>query len=70
MRRLQRVDSPEKGARTSIYLASVPEAADINGQYFESSTHPRKLSEEVIDAAKQEKAWSLGALSSARRVPP
>lgn len=61
MRLLQRVGSPEKVARTSIYLASAPEAANITGQYFESSTHPKNLSEQVIDAAKQEKAWSLGA---------
>ena len=26
--------SPEKGARTSIYLASSPEIADVSGQYF------------------------------------
>lgn len=62
MRLLQRVGSPEKVARTSIYLASAPEAANINGQYFESSTQPKKLSEEVIDATKQEKAWELGTI--------
>jgi hypothetical protein len=26
--------SPEKGARTSIYLASSPDVADVNGDYF------------------------------------
>jgi NAD(P)-dependent dehydrogenase (short-subunit alcohol dehydrogenase family) len=61
IRLLQRIGSPEKVARTSIYLAGAPEAANINGQYFESSTRPKDLSAEVIDAAKQEKAWELGA---------
>ena len=61
IRLIQRVGSPEKVARTSIYLASAPQAANINGQYFESSTRPKNLSEEVIGVTKQEKAWELGA---------
>jgi NAD(P)-dependent dehydrogenase (short-subunit alcohol dehydrogenase family) len=60
MRLLQRVGSAEKVAQTSIYLASAPEAANINGQYFESSTHPKQLSAEIIDLRKQEKTWELG----------
>ena len=61
MRLLQRVGSAEKIAFTSIYLASAPEAANINGQYFESSTHPKQLSVEITDVSKQEKTWELGA---------
>ena len=60
-RLMQRTGSPEKAARTSIFLASALEAANINGQYFESSTRPKNLNAEVIDVAKQEKAWELGA---------
>ena len=60
MRLIQRIGSLEKVARTSIYLASAPDAANITGQYFESSTHSKELSKEVIDGAKQEKAWELG----------
>ena len=59
-RLIQRTSSPEKAARTSIFLASAPEAAHINGQYFESSTHPKVVNAEVIATAKQEKAWDLG----------
>lgn len=59
-RLIQRTGSPEKAARTSIFLASAPEAANINGQYFESSTRPKILGAEVIEQAKQEKAWQLG----------
>lgn len=60
MRLLQRIGSAEKVAQTSIYLASASEAANINGQYFESSTHPKQLSAEIIDVPKQEKTWELG----------
>ena len=57
---IQRVGSPEKVARTSIYLASAPEVANITGQYFESSTHPKQLGPEIINGAKQESTWELG----------
>ena len=59
-RLLQRTGSPEKVARTSIYLASASEAANMTGQYFESSTRPKDLSPDVLDQAKQEKTWELG----------
>jgi NAD(P)-dependent dehydrogenase (short-subunit alcohol dehydrogenase family) len=59
IRFLQRIGSPEKVARNSIYLASAPEVSDLTGRYFESSRHPKSLSLEVIDQIKQEKAWSL-----------
>ena len=59
IRLLQRVGSPEKVARTSTYLASAPEAGNITGRYFESSPRPKELSKEVIDVAKQERAWEL-----------
>lgn len=58
-RLLQRLGSPEKVAQTSIYLASASEAANFNGRYFESSTRPKDLSPDVMDATKQEKTWEL-----------
>lgn len=60
-RLIQRTSSPEKAARTSVFLASAPEAADITGKYFESSSHPKDLSPNVLDPVKQEKTWDLGA---------
>lgn len=60
LRIIQRIGSAEKVAHTSIYLASSPEAANVNGRYFESSTRPKNLSAEVIDRTNQEKAWALG----------
>jgi NAD(P)-dependent dehydrogenase (short-subunit alcohol dehydrogenase family) len=59
-RLLQRTGSPEKVARTSIFLASAPEAANMTGQYFESSTRPKNLSPEVLEQARQERTWELG----------
>lgn len=65
---LQRIGSPEKVARTSIYLASAPEAANVTGQYFESSTRPKELNPDVVDLTNQEKAWEL-ATSLVREAP-
>lgn len=60
LRLIQRIGSPQKVAQTSIYLASAPEVTNVTGQYFESSIRPKNLSPDVIDLAKQEKAWELG----------
>lgn len=59
IRFLQRIGSPEKVAHTSIYLASAPEAANVTGKYFESSTRPKDLGSNVADQVKQEKTWEL-----------
>ena len=67
-RLIQRMGSPEKVAHTSIFLASAPEAANITGKYFESSTDPKDLRGEVIDYAKQERTWELG-ISLVRDAP-
>jgi NAD(P)-dependent dehydrogenase (short-subunit alcohol dehydrogenase family) len=58
-RLLQRVGSPAKVARTSIYLASAPEAGTFNGRYFETSRRPKGLGPDITNAAKQEKTWEL-----------
>lgn len=60
-RLIQRIGSPEKAARTLIYLASAPEAANMTGHYFESSTRPKKLGPALLNQAKQDKAWELAA---------
>lgn len=72
---LQRIGSPEKVAHTSIFLASTSEAANVTGQYFESSTRPKELSPDVVDLTKQEKTWKLAtslvseALTATRSEP-
>ena len=58
-RLVQRSGSPERGARTPVFLASAPEAAAVNGQYFENSTRPKTLHPEMLDTDLQEKAWEL-----------
>jgi NAD(P)-dependent dehydrogenase (short-subunit alcohol dehydrogenase family) len=68
VRLMQRTGSPEKAAHISIYLASEPEVANITGQYFESSTHPKYPGPAVLDMDKQEKAWEL-AVSLVRDAP-
>jgi retinol dehydrogenase-12 len=50
--------SPEKGARTAIYLASSPDVADVSGQYFVKSKAARSSSASN-DVASQERLWTL-----------
>ena len=50
--------SPERGAQTSIYLASSPDVAALSGRYFVRSK-PAKSSQASYDVAAQERLWSL-----------
>jgi NAD(P)-dependent dehydrogenase (short-subunit alcohol dehydrogenase family) len=50
--------SPEKGARTAIYLASAPEVAEISGTYFVKQS-PKRSSEASYDVLAQERLWTL-----------
>lgn len=50
--------NPEKGAETSIYLASSEEVENITGEYFENKKIKRS-SEESYDMALQEKLWEI-----------
>jgi len=52
--------SPEKGARTQVYLASSPEAEGVSGEYFESSAK-RRSSDESYDQALAERLWDASA---------
>ena len=51
-------ESPEKGARTSVYLASSPEVEGISGRYFEEC---KAVSSSPIsyDRKLQEQLWRL-----------
>ena len=46
----------DKGARTSLYLATAPELADVTGQYF-SGGKPAKSSAESHDRAVRARLW-------------
>jgi NAD(P)-dependent dehydrogenase (short-subunit alcohol dehydrogenase family) len=50
--------SPERGAETSIYLASSPEVAGASGKYF-SSKKAIKSSPETYDDAAAQRLWRL-----------
>lgn len=50
--------SPERGAQTSIYLASSPEVASISGRYF-IQRKPAYSSSASMDVEAQEGLWRL-----------
>lgn len=50
--------SEERGAQTSIYLASSPEVASANGEYF-VKCKPARSSEVSYDEAAQQRLWQI-----------
>jgi NAD(P)-dependent dehydrogenase (short-subunit alcohol dehydrogenase family) len=50
----------EKGAETSIYLASAAEVAEVTGEYY-TSKGITEASEQARDIALQEKFWEISA---------
>ncbi len=52
--------SPEKGADTSVFLASSPDVAGISGKYFDKRREKRS-SAESYDEALAQKLWDVSA---------
>ncbi|MDG5777898.1 SDR family oxidoreductase [Haloarculaceae archaeon H-GB2-1] len=52
------VDSAAEAARTSIYLASSPDVADVTGEYF-VDCQPRRSSAESRDRETQRRLWEV-----------
>ena len=50
--------SPEKGARTSLHVATAPELDGVTGRYF-SDQKPKTSSRESRDEAVQERLWRV-----------
>ena len=50
--------TPEKGAQTSLHVASAPELDGVTGRYF-SHSKPKASSAESRDEAVQERVWAL-----------
>jgi NAD(P)-dependent dehydrogenase (short-subunit alcohol dehydrogenase family) len=50
--------TPERGAATSIYLASSPEVAGVTGRYFEDK-RARRSSQESYDEAAARRLWEI-----------
>jgi NAD(P)-dependent dehydrogenase (short-subunit alcohol dehydrogenase family) len=49
---------PEKGAETSVFLATSPEVANISGKYFASSKE-KQSSQASYVVADQDRLWAL-----------
>jgi NAD(P)-dependent dehydrogenase (short-subunit alcohol dehydrogenase family) len=61
--------SPERGARTSVHLASAPELAGVSGRYFANSA-PRRSSARSYDTQVAAQLWDVSAeLTGSARVP-
>ena len=61
--------TPEKGARTSVYLASSPEVAGVTGQYF-VKCRVRTPSPAARDAAAATLLWSVSEELVERATQP
>ena len=48
--------TPEKGARTQIWLASSPDVANVTGKYF-AKCKERKPSARALDESSQKRLW-------------
>jgi NAD(P)-dependent dehydrogenase (short-subunit alcohol dehydrogenase family) len=65
--------SPEQGARTSLYLATAPEAGDISGRYF-ANEREKKPGAAALDDALAERLWTsterlLAGIAATTSVP-
>jgi NAD(P)-dependent dehydrogenase (short-subunit alcohol dehydrogenase family) len=61
--------SPEQGARTSLYLATAPEAVGISGRYF-ADAKETKPGEAALDDALAERLWTVTERLVARATSP
>lgn len=62
--------SPDRGARTSIYLASSPDVADISGAYF-VRCKPHSPSAAARDDVAARRLWEIsGSLVASASEPP
>jgi len=59
--------SPERGAETSIFLATSPEVEGISGKYFVDS-RPEQSSPASYDRAAAEKLWQVSLELSAKAL--
>lgn len=55
---MRNVRTPEQAAETVVYLASSPEAASLNGVYFQSGVQMRS-SDQTYDAGLRRELWSV-----------
>lgn len=60
--------TPERGARTSVYLASAPEVAEVTGRYF-VKCRPRAASKVARDAEAAARLWEASEKLVAEHSP-
>lgn len=48
-----------KASRSSVYLASSPEMAGVNGQYFDTNNKRADWPPTVMDADARQKLWEM-----------
>lgn len=60
--------SPARAAQTSLYLASSPQVAGVNGRYFEKK-HPKPLAPPALDESVQERLWEVSAALTRLEAP-
>jgi NAD(P)-dependent dehydrogenase (short-subunit alcohol dehydrogenase family) len=60
--------SPERGARTTVYLASSPEVAEVSGWYFSKSA-PASTSKAAEDDDAARRLWDVSEQLVAGRAP-
>ncbi len=61
--------TPEKGARTSIFLASSPEVEGINGKYFDKCKERQPSAEALVQGAS-EHLWAISEEKTGIRASP
>jgi NAD(P)-dependent dehydrogenase (short-subunit alcohol dehydrogenase family) len=70
VRALQWRGTPESAAQSSIFAATAPEAAGLNGAYIDHDGRPSRPSKVLVDVESQERAWALSASLVAHSAAP
>lgn len=52
---------PARAARSSIYLASSPDVANVNGAYYNTNSKPARWPKPAHDAALRQRLWQISA---------
>jgi NAD(P)-dependent dehydrogenase (short-subunit alcohol dehydrogenase family) len=61
--------TPEKGARTSVFLASSPEVEGVTGKYFDKCKEKRPSAEALAEGAP-ERLWAISEEKTGLRAKP
>ena len=62
------LNTPQKGARTHIYLASSPEVEGVSGKYFEHCK-PKEMGAQAHNPDARARLWALSEELTGLRFP-